>query len=61
MIRVFLRTPNRLLKFYGMHVWWLGVFKTKTSTCGPYYLEGSAIERTIGLEIIFNAPDGTLR
>jgi hypothetical protein len=37
----FPRTPDRLLKFCGTHVWWLEVFKTITSTCGPYYLGGS--------------------
>jgi hypothetical protein len=37
----FSRTPDRLLKFYGTHVWLLEVFKTITSTCGPYYLGGS--------------------
>jgi hypothetical protein len=40
----FPRTPDRLLKFYGTHVWWLEVFKTITSTCGPYYLGGSATD-----------------
>jgi hypothetical protein len=45
----FLRTPDRLLKFYGTHVWWLEVFKTITSTCGPYYLGGSA---TAGIRAI---------
>jgi hypothetical protein len=35
-------TPDRLLNFYGTHVWWLEVFKTITSTCGPYHLGGSA-------------------
>jgi hypothetical protein len=38
----FPRTPDRLLKFYGTHVWLLEVFKMMTSTCGPYYLGGSA-------------------
>jgi hypothetical protein len=38
----FSRTPDRLLKFYDTYVWWLEVFKTITSTCGPYYLGGSA-------------------
>jgi hypothetical protein len=38
----FPRTPDRLLNFCGTHVWWLEVFKTITSTCGPYYLGGSA-------------------
>jgi hypothetical protein len=38
----FLRTPDRLLKFCGTHVWLLEVFKTMTSICGPYYLGGSA-------------------
>jgi hypothetical protein len=37
----FLRTPDRLLKFHGTHVWWLEVLKMITSTCGPYYLGGS--------------------
>jgi hypothetical protein len=37
----FPRTPDRLLKFCGTHVWLLEVFKTITSTCGPYYLGGS--------------------
>jgi hypothetical protein len=39
----FPRTPDRLLKFCGTHVWWLEVFKMITSTCGLYYLGGSAI------------------
>jgi hypothetical protein len=34
----FSRTPDRLLKFCGTHVWWLEVFKTITSICGSYYL-----------------------
>jgi hypothetical protein len=38
----FLRTPDRLLKFCGTHVWLLKVFKTMTSTYGPYNLGGSA-------------------
>jgi hypothetical protein len=38
----FPRTPNRLLKFCGTHVWLLEVFKTKISTCEPYNLGGSA-------------------
>jgi hypothetical protein len=38
----FLRTPDRLLKLCGTNVWWLEVFKTITSTCGSYYLGGSA-------------------
>jgi hypothetical protein len=38
----FPRTPDRLLKFCGTHVWLLEVFKTLTSTCGPYNLGGSA-------------------
>jgi hypothetical protein len=37
----FPRTPDRLFKFCGTHVWWLEVFKTITSTYGPYYLGGS--------------------
>jgi hypothetical protein len=41
----FPRTPDRLLKFCGTHVWWLEVFKMITSTCGPYYLGGSATAR----------------
>jgi hypothetical protein len=41
----FPRTPDRLLKFCDTHVWWLEVFKTITSTCGPYYLGGSATPR----------------
>jgi hypothetical protein len=45
----FPRTPDGLLMFCGTHVWWLEVFKTITSTCGPYYLGGFA---TISLEII---------
>jgi hypothetical protein len=40
----FPRTPDRLLKFCGTYVWWLEVFKMITSTCGPYYLGGSATE-----------------
>jgi hypothetical protein len=39
----FPRTPDKLLKF--CHVWWLEVFKTITSTCGSYYLGGSATAR----------------
>jgi hypothetical protein len=39
----FPRTPDRLLKFCGTHVWLLEVFKTRTSTCGSYNLGGSAI------------------
>jgi hypothetical protein len=38
----FPRTPDRLLKFYGTHVWLLEVFKTMTSIGGPYNLRGSA-------------------
>jgi hypothetical protein len=38
----FLRTPDRLFKFCGTHVWLLEVFKTMTSTCGSYNLGGSA-------------------
>jgi hypothetical protein len=38
----FPRTPDRLFKFCGTHVWWLEVFMTIPSTCGPYYLGGSA-------------------
>jgi hypothetical protein len=38
----FPRTPDRLLNLCGTHVWWLEVFNTITSTCGPYYLGGSA-------------------
>jgi hypothetical protein len=38
----FLSSPDRLLKFYGTHVWWLEVFKIMTSTCGLYNLGGSA-------------------
>jgi hypothetical protein len=38
----FPRTPDRLLELCGTHVWWLEVFKTITSTYGPYYLGGSA-------------------
>jgi hypothetical protein len=38
----FPRTPDRLLKFCGTRVQWLEVFKTITSTCGLYYLGGSA-------------------
>jgi hypothetical protein len=38
----FPRTPDRLLKFCGTHVWLLEVFKTRTSTCGSYNLGGSA-------------------
>jgi meiotically up-regulated gene 157 (Mug157) protein len=45
----FPRTPDRLLKFCGTHVWWLEVFKTITSTCGPYYLGGST---TAGIRAI---------
>jgi hypothetical protein len=37
-------TPDRLLKFCDTYVWLLEVFKTMTSTCGPYYLGGSATE-----------------
>jgi hypothetical protein len=45
----FPRTPDKLLKFCGTHVWWLEIFKTITSTCGPYYLGGSA---TTGIRAI---------
>jgi hypothetical protein len=45
----FPRTHDRFLKFYGTHVWWLEVFKTITSTCGLYYLGGSA---TAGIRVI---------
>jgi hypothetical protein len=38
----FPRTPDRLLKLCGTHVWLLEVFKTMMSTCGPYNLGGSA-------------------
>jgi hypothetical protein len=38
----FPRTPDRLLKFCGTHVWLLEVFKTLTSICRPYYLGGFA-------------------
>jgi hypothetical protein len=44
-----LRTPDKLLKFCGTRVWWLKVFKTITSTCGPCYLGGSA---TAGIRAI---------
>jgi hypothetical protein len=37
----FPRTPDKLLKFCGIHVWLLEVFKIMTSTCGPYNLGGS--------------------
>jgi hypothetical protein len=38
----FPRTPDRLLKFCGTHVWLLEVFKIMTSICGTYNLGGSA-------------------
>jgi hypothetical protein len=38
----FSRTPDRLLKFCGTHVWLLEVFKTMISICRLYYLGGSA-------------------
>jgi hypothetical protein len=45
----FPRTPDRLLKFCGTHVWLLEVFKTMTNTCGPYNLGGSAtLYRLVG-------------
>jgi hypothetical protein len=46
----FPRTPDRLLKFCGTRVQWLEVFKTITSTCGPHYLGGSAIEVRVTAE-----------
>jgi hypothetical protein len=46
----FPRTPDRLLKFCGTHVWLLEVFKTITSTCGPYYLGGSATPSQLGVK-----------
>jgi hypothetical protein len=55
----FSRTPDRLLKFYGTHVWWLEVFKTITSTCGSYYLGGSATahRRPLSTRIPCATPD----
>jgi hypothetical protein len=44
----FSRTPDRLLKFCGTHVWLLEVFKTITSICGSYYLGGSATSAMVG-------------
>jgi hypothetical protein len=57
----FPRTPDRLLKFCGTHVWLLEVFKTMISTCGPYYLGGSTtishphipkVTTSVGCEIL---------
>jgi hypothetical protein len=45
MIWVFPRTPDRLPKFYDLHVQLSEVWKTMIGTCGPYNSGGSATHR----------------